>query len=305
MDTGGGLTEEKQLGRVLQTARKNAGLTQQALCQKSGLSYSTLAKIERGAIRAPSVFTIKHLAETMGISLDELLKDVSSGKTPVQSEPAEEHVETGPAEKKVSHNGVRFVYFDMNGCLVQSAVNKAAKKLASESNSGKSAEEVESLFWQYNNDVGRGSRSIDELNTALAQQLNMMVDWNQYYLAVVEPTPGITELIEWAAQNYRIGILTNTLPGLVQPMLDRGILPRVQYDAIIDSSEVHQLKPEPEMFEIAQERAGLEPHEILLVDDDNLNLAAAGRLGWQTISFHDYQAAESIVAVSTALQPAD
>jgi HAD superfamily hydrolase (TIGR01549 family) len=298
MDSGGNLTEEKQLGRVLQAARKRVGLTQQALCQKSGLSYSTLAKIERGAIRAPSVFTIKLLAETLGLGMDELLRNVDTGM------PASRQVNAAPIEKKVSRNGVRFVYFDMNGCLVQSAVTRAAQLLAEESG-GVTADIIESLFWQYNNDVGRGARSIDELNTVLADRLNMMVDWNKYYLAAVEPTSGIADLVEWVAQNYRVGILTNTLPGLVRPMLERGILPKVQYDVIIDSSEVHALKPEPEMFEIAAERAGVQPHEILLIDDDNLNLAAAGRLGWQTISFHAYQAAESIVAVSTALQPAD
>jgi HAD superfamily hydrolase (TIGR01549 family) len=297
MELGGSLTEEKRLGRVIAEARKRTGLTQQALCQKSGLSYSTLAKIERGAIRAPSVFTIKHLAAILGISLDELLQDVTSGIVPKASPAA-------PSTKKVSRNGVRFVYFDMNGCLVQSAVTRAAQMLAEDSG-GVTPDIIESLFWQYNNDVGRGVKSIDELNTVLAERLNILVDWNKYYLAAVEPTPGIADLVEWVAQNYRVGILTNTLPGLVQPMLERGVLPQVNYDVIIDSSEVHALKPEPEMFEIASRQAGVAPHEILLVDDDNLNLAAAGRLGWQTISFHAYQAAESIVAVSTALQPAD
>lgn len=87
-------------------------------------------------------------------------------------------------------------------------------------------------------------------------------------------------------------------------MLQNGTLPNVAYDVIIDSSQVHALKPEVRMFEIAAERAGVQPHEILLVDDDHLNLSSAGQLGWQTISFHSYQAEESIVAVSTALQPA-
>lgn len=298
MDVGGNLTDEKQLGRVIAAARKNAGLTQQGLCHESGLSYSTLAKIERGAIRAPSVFTIKHLAATLGVSLDELLRGVATGKTaptPV--------LEAQPAGKKISKNGVRFVYFDMNGCLVQSAVTKAAQMLASDSSV--TPDIIESIFWQYNNDVGRGAKSIDELNTVLAERVHMLVDWNKYYLAAVEPTPGISELVAWVAENYHIGILTNTLPGLVRPMLENGTLPQVQYDVIIDSSEVHALKPEPEMFQIAAERAGMPPNEILLVDDDPLNLSAAARLGWQTMSFHAYQAADSIVAVSTALQPAD
>ncbi len=294
-DGGVGLTEEMKLGRVVQTARKNAGLTQQALCQKMGLSYSTLAKIERGAIRAPSVFTIRQIAQTLGISLDALLLNVAAEKPFAQTRP-------NPA-KKVSRNGVKFVYFDMNGCLVQSAVTKTASLLASES--GVTTDIVESIFWQYNSDVCRGTASIDELNTVLADRLGMLVDWNKYYLSVVQPTPGMAELVEWVAENYKTGILTNTLPGLVEPMLASGLLPQIKYDVIIDSSQVHALKPEPEMFHIAAERAGVNPNEILLVDDDHLNLSSAGQLGWQTFSFHAYQAEESIVAVSTALQPVD
>lgn len=296
MDVGGNLTEEKQLGRVVQSARKAAGFTQQALCQKTGLSYSTLAKIERGAIKAPSVFTIRHIAQTLGISLDTLLQDVSSNKpkvTPVVSSDA----------KKVSRNGVRFVYFDMNGCLVQSTAAKAAALLAADS--GSTPDVIESVYWQYNNEVCRGDKSIDELNTVLAQRLGILVDWNKYYLEAVEATPNVKELVEWVAQNYHIGILTNTLPGLVGPMLERGILPQVSYDVIIDSSEVHAIKPENELFTLAAERAGVAPNEILLVDDDHLNLSAAARLGWQTISFHAYQAEASIIAVSNALQPRD
>ena len=61
--------DEKALGRRLQEARQAAGLTQQALCQKAELSYSTLAKIERGAIKAPSIFTIQSIAAALGTTV--------------------------------------------------------------------------------------------------------------------------------------------------------------------------------------------------------------------------------------------
>lgn len=298
MDTGGVLTEEKRLGRVVQLARKEAGLTQQALCQKSGLSYSTLAKIERGAIRAPSVFTIQHIAHTLGVSLDVLLQDVP-GKRALAS------VSVPPPSqvaKKVSKNGVRFVYFDMNGCLVR-FFDHAFARLAEDA--GVTPDVVESIFWQYNDQVNRGEMSIDELNTILAERLNMMVDWYRYYLNIVEATPGMSDLVGWVVENYHAGILTNTMPGLVEAMQQNGTLPQVQFDTIVDSSKVHALKPESQMYAIATERAGVEPHEILLIDDDIPNLAAAGRAGWQTISFDPYAPEESIVHVSTALQPAD
>lgn len=276
--------DEKRLGVVLQQARRAHGFTQQALCNKSGLSYSTLAKIERGAIKAPSVFTLYMVARTLDMSLDELM-----GAT----------LPSGQARKHVSKNGVRFVYFDMNGCLVRSA-SSAFSKLSEES--GASQDTIETIFWQFNEDVCRGVRSIDELNTALAERLGMMVDWNKYYLAAVEATPGMSEFLGWMASNYRVGILTNTMPHLVQPMLEAGILPQVNYDAIVDSSEVHALKPETRIYEIAAERAGLSPHEILLVDDDRPNLAAAGKLGWHTMKFHAFQPTESIAAIRDALE---
>ncbi len=278
---------EKRLGAVVQRARRAAGYTQQTLCQKSGLSYSTLAKIERGAIKAPSVFTILQIANTLDVGLDELMMDVPNARK--------------SRGKKTSQSGIRFVYFDMNGCLIR-FYNRAFAVLAQES--GSTADVVESVFWRYNDDVCRGIMSVDELNTALAERLGIMVDWKKYYLAAVEETPGVKELVHWVAENYHIGILTNTMPGVIQPLLEEGLLPDVTYDAIVDSSVVHAIKPEEEMYATATNMAGVEPNEILLIDDDRPNLVAAGKYGWHAMSFDALHPEEAIVAISTALQPA-
>src|SRR4051794_38734995 len=99
--------DEKALGKRLQLARKRAGLTQQELCQKAGLSYSTLAKIERGAIRSPSVFTVANIARATGMTLEDLLGVDNFGSP------------TPPDSKKRSKTGIRFVYFDVNGTLIR------------------------------------------------------------------------------------------------------------------------------------------------------------------------------------------
>ena len=275
------------MGAVVQNARRAAGFTQQTLCQKSGLSYSTLAKIERGAIKSPSVFTIQQIATTLDITLDQLLAHVSGAQGI-------------PPAKRASQNGIRFVYFDMNGCLVRAA-NSAFTRLAEES--GAAPDTVETVYWQYNDAVCRGEKTIDELNTALAERLGIMVDWYQYYLDAHEAMPGMNELVTWVSENYRVGLLTNTMPGLVQTMQSRGLLPAVDFEIIIDSSVVKAIKPEAQIYQIAAEQTGLSPQEILLIDDDRPNLVAASRLGWHTMKFQSYQPEEAIVAISTALQP--
>src|ERR1700759_1810256 len=99
--------DEKPLGQKLPLARKRAGLTQQELCQKAGLSYSTLAKIERGAIRSPSVFTVATIARITNTPLESLLDLPQAVAAPGQN------------AKKRSKTGITFVYFDVNGTLVR------------------------------------------------------------------------------------------------------------------------------------------------------------------------------------------
>lgn len=287
MDTEGGSLDEKWLGRRLQEMRQNAGLTQQQLCQKAGLSYSTLAKIERGAIKSPSIFTIQSIAEALGTSLDALL-----GITAAPTAPS----------KKTTRSGVKFVFFDVNGCLVRFA-HRGFSRLSEES--GVPIDVIETVFWEYDDAVCRGDKSLDELNTVLAETLHMLVDWKKYYLDAVEPVGGINELVRWSIENYHVGLLTNSMPGFVSAMRERGLIPDVTFDTVIDSSEVHAMKPDPRIYEVAQEHAGFPPSEILLIDDSRANLIAAKKHGWHTIWFDYYRPEESIASIRQALEPTE
>ncbi len=59
----------------LKELRKAAGLTQQALATKAGLSMSAVIHIEAGRIPDPRVSTMKAIARALGVSVDELLAD--------------------------------------------------------------------------------------------------------------------------------------------------------------------------------------------------------------------------------------
>lgn len=275
---------EEELGRALQAARKNAGLTQQQLCHKANLSYSTLAKIERGAIKAPSIFTVHSIAEALGLSLNELLSDITPD-TP---------------KKKQSVTGIKFVYFDINGCLVH-FYHRAFTILADDT--GKPADMIETTFWHYNDAVCRGEMTIEDFNTVLGEQLEKPgIDWREYYLEAVEPIQEMYELAHWAGEHYHIGLLSNIMPGLIPNMLQKEILPRLGYDSIIDSSEVKAIKPEEEIFTIAASKTGCPPEEILLIDDSRANIMAAERLGWRVLWFDAYRPVESVRRVRDALR---
>jgi FMN phosphatase YigB (HAD superfamily)/DNA-binding XRE family transcriptional regulator len=275
--------DEKGLGHRLQAMRVQAGLTQQALCQRAGLSYSTLTKIERGAIKAPSIFTIQSIAACLGLSLDELMQ----------------HQAPFTAKKKRSKSGVGFVYFDINGCLVR-FYHRAFTRLAEAS--GAPADVIETAFWHYNDEVCRGDMTMDDFNKAFAQDIGLdTLNWMEYYLETIDPIDEMHDLLKWASQNYRIGLLTNTMPGFIDVMRKRGLLPDVRYDVIIDSSVVNAIKPEAKIYEVAAKQAGCPPSEILLIDDARTNLMAAEKQGWHVLWFDDYNPNESISRIKDAL----
>lgn len=275
--------DEKGLGRRLQAARVRAGLTQQALCQKAGLSYSTLTKIERGAIKAPSIFTVQCIASVLGVGLNELMGTVSP-KT----------------HKAQSKSGIRFIYFDINGCLVR-FFHRAFTRLAEES--GAPADIIETTFWHYNDSVCRGDIGLDEFNKILARKLGLStVNWLDYYLEAIEPIPVMQELIRWASEHYHTGLLSNIMPGFIATMRQRGLVPDITYDSIVDSSEVKRIKPEKEIYTIATQRAQCPAPEILLVDDSRTNLIAAEKQGWHVLWFDDYRPDESADRIRGALE---
>ncbi len=264
-------------------ARQAAGLTQQSLCQKAGLSYSTLAKIERGAIKTPSVFTIQSIAGVLGMTLDELVG-----------------VPTERREYGRSRSGVRFVYFDVNNCLVR-FFQRAFTKVAAEADVP--VDIVETTFWRHNDQVCRGDMTLQQFNERLGSELHVPnFDWRHYYLTSTVATPEMDEFVPWVREHYGVGLLTNSMPGLIKDMLDEGMLPKIPYDVIIDSSQQHLLKPEREIYEKAQKEAGCAPEEILFTDDTRANIMAAEKLGWHVMWFDDSRPRESIERLRTALE---
>ncbi len=273
--------------RGCRKARQGAGLTQQQLCQKANLSFSTLTKIERGAIKSPSIFTIQAIAGAVGSSLDELVGESLARPSRHLSK---------------TKSGASFIYFDMNGCLVH-FFQAAFTALAADT--GVPADRIESAFWHYNDEACRGQLSLADFNTELAKKIGVdKLDWQKYYMAAVEPVTEMHDVIKWASKHYRIGLLTNTMPGLVEAMRHSGQIPNIPYEAIIDSSDVGVIKPEAKIYEIAAAKAGCPPEEIMLIDDSRPNLMAAAKLGWHVMWFDDAQPKKSADAARLALEPA-
>ena len=108
----------------------------------------------------------------------------------------------------------------------------------------------------------------------------------------------LLEYIRYLHKNYITAILSN-FPAYLMEM-ERALLPCLDeiFDHQIFSCEVHLLKPDPEIYQFALDRIGCKAEEAVFIDDVEINVAGAEKLGIHTILYKDRaQAIETLESI--------
>jgi transcriptional regulator with XRE-family HTH domain len=66
--------EQSTIGKTIRKYRQERGMSQEALARAADLSLPTVVKIESGETPNPSIDTVKKLAVSLGVSIDNLMK---------------------------------------------------------------------------------------------------------------------------------------------------------------------------------------------------------------------------------------
>lgn len=159
---------------------------------------------------------------------------------------------------------IKFVYFDVGGTII---------KDFSETNKWQEFKKDFKITDEYWNSVegnlSTGKTDIDE------KILNGFVDR-------FEINSSIWPVIAKIKEHYQVGLLTNMYPGMLDLIKSHNLLPKINWDVIIDSSVEKTAKPDPKIFEIAQNRAGVPGKEILFIENSEEHVKAAEKFGWRT-----------------------
>lgn len=193
---------------------------------------------------------------------------------------------------------ISFVYFDIGGVVVDDfSGNNKWQELGEEM--GLSADKREGFkdFWTRYEKEFCTTHEIDTFLPNLEQALGVKLpDGFSLLKALVdrfytnEPIwPVITDM----QSKTRIGLLTNASPRMLDLITQKGILPDVEWDQVVDSSVEHVMKPDPRIFQIAEERAGVPGSEILFIDNKESHCDAARAFGWQTFYYNSADRAQS------------
>ena len=102
----------------------------------------------------------------------------------------------------------------------------------------------------------------------------------------LQPDPGTVALIrELRALGHATYYLSN-MPLPYSDHLESSFAIVREFTDGIFSSRVQTIKPEPAIFQLAAQRFGAVPQELLFFDDVAANVVAAQALGWNAWQFH-------------------
>lgn len=127
-----------------------------------------------------------------------------------------------------------------------------------------------------------GQISEGELFAEFARQSNLSVKQNQ---AIKErvwtnkiPDPEIIKLLEALHKNYKLAVISNTLPSILHYRMKKYNLEKY-FSVRICSAEVGMLKPEPAIFRLALNKLSVQPKEAVFIDDNEDNVKGARLVG--------------------------
>ena len=130
-----------------------------------------------------------------------------------------------------------------------------------------------------------------------------MSDFGERYFAHLTPNRTMIDYMRALRERgYRLAICTNNVREWEQRW--RAMLPVDEiFDVVVDSAFVGSRKPEPRIYELTLERLGVSADAAVLIDDIEINCAAARELGMGAVWFRDAQQAmaetEAALAATT------
>lgn len=186
---------------------------------------------------------------------------------------------------------ISFAYFDVGGVLIDDVNGRSDKWIKMKRELGikeKNDEEFDQFYKKYEKEVCVG-RDVDTIVPLIKEKFHTNLPANyslfQDFLSRFEKNKDVQLVVDKIEKDCKIGLLTNMYPRTLRAIMAKGIMPKTEWDVVVDSSVEGCQKPELKIFELAQERADAKGENILFIDNKAKNIDAAKKFGWQVFLY--------------------
>ncbi len=152
-------------------------------------------------------------------------------------------------------------------------------------------------------DIGKYSQQdmVPRLSSLLRLNDQQARDFLDEHTTNYELNCDITEFLKRLRPRYQTAILSNAWPDVPKKMQEHYHFDEL-VDIIIYSCQVGLAKPDPAIYHLACQRLGVQPEEVLFIDDTLHNVEAARAIGILAVLFqHNAQAISDMQAYLDAL----
>lgn len=153
---------------------------------------------------------------------------------------------------------------------------------------------AEGIFQGYGGDWGefdRGTLAVPELVRRIAVRTGLREHEVQTVVDAVprelQPIPETVALLRRLRDDGRRLFYLSNMPHPYADHLEREHAFVDWFEAGVFSARVRQIKPQPEIFELAAQRFQADPAQLVFIDDVPGNVQAARQCGWNALHFVD------------------
>lgn len=183
---------------------------------------------------------------------------------------------------------IKFIYFDVGGVVIKdfSKTNKWEEFMASigvrENDFERFDEFWEALRVSIIDDM---KPLIPLINKEFKTQLSPKHDLLSEFTSRFEKNESIWPIISEAKENYKIGLLTDQYPDMLDDLYKRGLMPDIEFDVVIDSSVEKIQKPQKEIYMLAEKKSNYSGKQILFVDNSKSKLVVPEKMDWNVVLY--------------------
>lgn len=199
---------------------------------------------------------------------------------------------------------ITFIYFDV-GMVLDTFLHPSNKDVE-EDRDEKWQEVFPNTLTAFDRELCLGEMTLPDLSQSFQATYALPSSFTEnpvnYICRRNRPRKEMHTFVNLLRQEYKVGLLTNMYVDLLPQLIKEQIVPPPDwFFAIIDSSVVHTMKPDKEIYELATTAAGVKPAEIAFVDDTLKNVEAARKCGWMAWHFNLENPDLTIKEMATAL----
>ena len=188
---------------------------------------------------------------------------------------------------------IRAVFFDLGGVIVRTEYQAPRQQLAERL--GMEYDDLDRIVFDSETGLQAAMGTItsqqhwEAIMKRLKRPIEEMPSIRQEFFAGDIVDRDILNFLRSLHGTHKTGLISNNWSDLREYLTREKMIDA--FDHIIISAEVGVAKPEPGIFRIALEQAGVKPEEAVFVDDFYVNIEGCEKVGMKGIHFKDAETA--------------